>query len=72
MRSLVGLIANATLTIGATLVPITALVSVGNMAPFFASLFAFLFLGEVLPALQVVGMFVGFGGVTLIAFGLGQ
>ena len=71
-RSVVGLTAYATLTLSAALCSITAFISVGNMAPFFASLFAYMFLGEALPAFQIIGMFVGFGGVILVAIALGQ
>src|SRR4051794_39691221 len=40
-----------------------------NSAPFFAALFAWLWLGEGVTALRVAGLVVGFGGIVVIVLG---
>lgn len=40
-----------------------------NSAPFFAALFAWLWLGEGVTALRVAGLLVGFGGIVVIVLG---
>ena len=65
--SIVGLCGLISMTFGTVLVPITVQVTLGNLTPFFASVMAYLAIGESMSVLEITGMFVSFGGVALIA-----
>ena len=71
-RSVIGLIGLTAFTFGAVLIPITVLVTVGNLAPFFASLMAYLLIGEGMSVFEVIAMLVSFGGVIMIAIAQGK
>ena len=68
-RSVIGLIGLTAFTLGAVLAPLSVQLSVGNMAPFFASIVAYLTVGEQMARLEILAMFVSFGGVILVALG---
>ena len=72
MRSLIGLCGLISLTLGAVLVPITVLLTVGNLAPFFASTFAFVAHGEKMSVFEIIAMLFSFGGVAIVAIAHGQ
>ena len=44
----------------------------GNLAPFFASLMAYLLIGESMSVFEVIAMLVSFGGVIMIAIAQGK
>ena len=66
-RALAGFIALVSLTLGAALIPISVQLTVGNMAPFFASLFAFMTIGEKMSTFEIIMMFMSFGAVVMVA-----
>lgn len=68
-RSVVGLIGLTSFTLGAALVPISVQLTVGNMAPFFASIMAYLVIGEKMSLFEIIAMTLSFAGVVMIALG---
>jgi drug/metabolite transporter (DMT)-like permease len=67
MRSVIGCIGLTALSFGAVLVPITVQMTIGNLAPFFASLLAFFLVGERITKFELVAMILSFGAIVLIA-----
>ena len=61
-----------TFTLGASLVPITVQLTVGNLAPFFAGVIAYMVVGERMTVFEISGMLLSFVGVILIAIAQGR
>ena len=69
VRSVIGCFALVSFSLGAALAPLSVQLSVGNLAPFFAGIFAYIMVGEQMAAVEILAMFVSFGGVVLVALG---
>ena len=69
IRCVFGSIGFACFTFGAVLVPITIQLTIGNLAPFFAGLLAYIVVGERMSFFEIISMVISFGAIVLIAFG---
>ena len=58
--------------IGAALTTITVQLTVGNLAPFIASMIAYIVIGEKTTWFEIIAMFLSFGAITLIAISQGN
>lgn len=67
IRSVVGIVGLLCFTLAATLVPITIQMTVGNLAPFFASIMAFFYANEKMSMLEIAAMCISFGAVVMVA-----
>ena len=66
-RSITGVSGNTAMTFGIAIVPLVYQQTIVATAPFWASIFAFCFIGETIGCFSKVAMLVSFGGVILIA-----
>lgn len=71
IRSVIGLAGLVSTSIGAILVPITVQLTLGNLAPFLASLIAFFANGEKMSCFEMIAMLLSFAGVAIVAFAQG-